>query len=209
MKKSKIKSRDSHLKHTLSNVYFGADAEACGIGWKRYGASCYKIKTARKTWVQAVSDCESEGASLVKVCNKGELEFIYYAFVRPLDTGSAWIGLSLTNGSFHWLDGSWPQYKNWNWGEPNNYNGDEHCVEVYVKNGKWNDVPCLLYRPFVCEKGMLPLQKQLRTDKIHPHTFIALSYEDVTSDITKYKGLSYGHDSCMFSISSFQTPQKE
>lgn len=171
-------------------MYFGADAEACGIGWKRYGASCYKIKTARKTWVQAVSDCQSEGASLVKVCNNGELEFIYYAFVRPLDTGSAWIGLSLTNGSFHWLDGSWPRYKNWNWGEPNNYNGDEHCVEIYVKNGKWNDIPCFLYRPFVCEKGMLQLQKHLRTDKIHPHTLIALTYEYVTPDITQYKGLS-------------------
>ena len=27
-------------------------------------------------------------------------------------------------------------------------------MEIYVNNGKWNDIPCFVKRPFVCERGM-------------------------------------------------------
>ena len=130
------------------------DSEACGIGWKPFRDSCYKMITSVKTWRQGFEHCESAGSQLVKVTDQEELTYIYFTFVKPLDSGSAWIGLSLKNGSFYWTDGSKPGYKNWNYGEPNNFNGREHCVEIYVNNGKWNDIPCFVKRPFVCERGV-------------------------------------------------------
>ena len=130
------------------------DSEACGIGWKPFRDSCYKMMTSGKTWRQGFEHCKSAGSQLVKVTDQEELTYIYFTFVKPLNSGSAWMGLSLKNGSFYWTDGSKPRYKNWNYGEPNNFNGREHCVEIYVNNGKWNDIPCFVKRPFVCERGM-------------------------------------------------------
>ena len=136
------------LEHFLS-----IDAEACGIGWKRFSDTCYKIVTYRKTWERSVADCRSAGAHLVKVTSQEELDYLFFTFVKPLHSGSAWIGLNLKEGSFYWTDNSKLQYKNWNYGEPNNFNGNEHCVEIYVNNGRWNDIPCFYKRPYVCEKG--------------------------------------------------------
>ncbi|CAH3025319.1 unnamed protein product, partial [Porites evermanni] len=146
------------------------DSEACGIGWKPFRDSCYKMITSGKTWRQGFEHCKSAGSQLVKVTDKKELTYIYFTFVKPLNSGSAWMGLSLKNGSFYWTDGSKPGYKNWNYGEPNNFNGREHCVEIYVNNGKWNDIPCFVKRPFVCER--VPLQS-------HPRNHMSASLGNV------------------------------
>ena len=137
-----------------TNILLSADSEACGIGWKPFRDSCYKMIISGKTWRQGFEHCKSAGSQLVKVTDKEELTYIYFTFVKPLNSGSAWMGLNLKNGSFYWTDGSKPRYKNWNYGEPNNFNGREHCVEIYVNNGKWNDIPCFVKRPFVCERGV-------------------------------------------------------
>lgn len=133
---------------------FLLDAEACGIGWKPFDKSCYKIHTLPMTWEESLAHCLSVNAHLVKVTSREEMDFIYFSFVKPLRSGSAWIGLNLQQGSFRWTDNTDLRYKNWNVGEPNNFKGYEHCVEIFVNNGKWNDIPCWLKRPFVCEKGM-------------------------------------------------------
>ncbi|XP_078380290.1 neurocan core protein-like [Oculina patagonica] len=92
------------------------------------------------------------------------MNFIFFTFVKPLRSGSAWIGLNLKHGSFRWTDGTELRYRNWNVGEPNNFKGYEHCAEIFVNNGKWNDIPCWLKRPYVCEKGGL---------RIHPTQYMS------------------------------------
>ena len=42
------------------------------------------------------------------------------------------------------------RYKNWHRGEPNNHR-DEDCINIYADIGKWNDIPCGLNLPAVCE----------------------------------------------------------
>lgn len=41
-----------------------------------------------------------------------------------------WIGLVRIGGNFVWTDATPLDYTNWHAGEPNNYHGDENCVQV-------------------------------------------------------------------------------
>ena len=43
-------------------------------------------------------------------------------------------------------------YKQWGPGEPNDYNGIEHCTEMYYWSGDWNDIYCDATRAFLCKK---------------------------------------------------------
>lgn len=118
--------------------------------------SCYKIITDTKTWEGSALDCESAGAHLVKFTSQEEVDYLHNTFLLPLGSGSVWIGLNLKNDSFYWTDNTKLNYSNWNDGEPNNYGGNnEDCVEMYVSNGRWNDLPCNYEKAYACERGML------------------------------------------------------
>ncbi len=46
------------------------------------------------------------------------------------------------------------QYTNWAAGEPNNADGDENCMETYISDGSWNDLPCsAMVNGYVVEYG--------------------------------------------------------
>ncbi|GFS09744.1 macrophage mannose receptor 1 [Elysia marginata] len=54
---------------------------------------------------------------------------------------------------FSWSDGSPLKWKlNWNVNEPNDYGGNEACVEMAVRNGRWNDRHCAVRQGYVCEQ---------------------------------------------------------
>ena len=42
-------------------------------------------------------------------------------------------------------------YTNWAAIEPNNWGGGEDCASMHGPNGLWNDLPCTVVRPAVCE----------------------------------------------------------
>eukprot|EP01084_Bolivina_argentea_P111389 198758_1 len=65
---------------------------------------------------------------------------------------SCWIGLHNKNGFKKWNDGikADSKFANWAPGEPNQYQNDEDCVELYSQNGKWNDITCRVKRFFLC-----------------------------------------------------------
>lgn len=48
-------------------------------------------------------------------------------------------------------------FENWRSGQPDNDNGREHCMELYIElqsNETWNDAPCSYTKPFICEKNV-------------------------------------------------------
>jgi hypothetical protein len=61
----------------------------------------------------------------------------YFKLAKRFDR--FWIGLSTlsTNSGFVWSDGSPVSYTNWNAGEPNNFLGQENCVEMNAYNSKY------------------------------------------------------------------------
>jgi hypothetical protein len=55
-------------------------------------------------------------------------------------------------GSWAWTDGSAWDFSNWGSDQPDDFNGDEDCVDFSLIDGaKWYDVACGLGRTFVCK----------------------------------------------------------
>ena len=74
------------------------------------------------------------------------------AITMPTSTNYFWIGINdlAAEGTFQYATGGDLVYTNWNAGEPNN-SGDEDCVEFYNGLTAWNDRPCNVKWPSICE----------------------------------------------------------
>ncbi|XP_071954046.1 uncharacterized protein [Antedon mediterranea] len=123
----------------------------CQEGWLPFQESCYKFQTTKMTWSDARANCKALGADLVVVRNQEENDFLY---ANSPATGDVWIGLSDmgSEADFTWVSTECSQYKNFGYGEPNNYGNGEDCVELDSTNSdNWNDSPCNIRRSYVCE----------------------------------------------------------
>lgn len=76
---------------------------------------------------------------------------VFFSFKRH-SSNALWIGLNDlgTESSYQWSDGSPVVYINYGWKEPNDYYGQEDCLEI-VKPGYWNDHHCSVLRPYICK----------------------------------------------------------
>ncbi|XP_063417332.1 perlucin-like, partial [Mytilus trossulus] len=97
--------------------------------------------------------CEDDGGLLVEVDSKGENDFLKLSACAT----KYWLGGTDEQKEGVWI---WSHSQNlitftdWREGEPNNYNGNEHCLSLKEASGyAWNDGPCQNLMPFICEKG--------------------------------------------------------
>ncbi|XP_023601964.1 C-type lectin domain family 10 member A-like isoform X2 [Myotis lucifugus] len=125
----------------------------CPMGWLEYEGSCYWFSRSRLTWPQAEKYCQLRNAHLVVINSREEQRFIAQ-HSSPFHT---WIGLTESDGSWKWVDGTdyGNSYKNWAIGEPNNWQwheagGNEDCAEIQ-DDGRWNDDFCLQVQRWACE----------------------------------------------------------
>ena len=51
-----------------------------------------------------------------------------------------------------WSDGQPVRYTNWDFGQPDSYNGLEACVEIDPITGFWSDRDCNEMKNVVCKK---------------------------------------------------------
>ncbi|KAF7246012.1 Macrophage mannose receptor 1 [Varanus komodoensis] len=133
---------------------------------------CYKAFTKgdeKKSWAEAQSFCVAIGGDLASISSlKEERSLQRYLSNYGFSTSHYWLGLNYINPDegFQWSDGSPLGYTNWEYGEPNNYNGVEHCAEI---NGntrmRWNDVHCDEAYYWICQvkKGI-----QLKPEPTNP-----------------------------------------
>ncbi|KAM7390313.1 hypothetical protein PAMA_008472 [Pampus argenteus] len=120
---------------------------------------CYKLynkKDNKKTWQEAQDFCNAIGGDLMSVHSMDDLRNAQFH-----GSDAAWIGLSSLGSSegFVWTDGSPYGFENWGFGEPNNYNNNEHCAEAHSYYGRhWNDRHCESYNDWICQirKGVTP-----------------------------------------------------
>ena len=79
-----------------------------------------------------------------------------------------WLGFTdeASEGNYVWVNGDPITYTNWNSGEPNNSNNQEHFARLLKHNGKWTDrdewftaeivleIPCTTTEPTPGEVGL-------------------------------------------------------
>ena len=112
----------------------------------------------RLSFDKAASHCKINGGKLFEPKDTKTMNVVR-THAGKIDTGSFWLGIQdknkgKVNRNFVYIsDNSRIEIENWNEDEPNNYeNWGEYCVETNDKNGKWNDIKCDHWRPFVCTR---------------------------------------------------------
>jgi hypothetical protein len=120
-----------------------------------YASHSYAFCYGPTNWSAARTHCMGTfNADLLVIDNAKENAALIAA---PLPSAFAearlFVGLTdqQTRGTFVWVDGTMATFTNWNGGEPSNSSGDEHCVEMFLDSGTWNDKRCGENRSFICE----------------------------------------------------------
>ncbi|XP_053186720.1 macrophage mannose receptor 1-like [Scomber japonicus] len=127
---------------------------SCAEGWFPIGPGnkCYKYFTesSRMTWYEARDYCRATGGDLLSIHSEAEIQTIH-------GHSKVWIGLNIPDPitGYVWSDGSSVNFQHWQDGEPNNQNNAESCAEMHVFmkmwGSTWNDVPCEMYKGFLCQ----------------------------------------------------------
>ncbi|XP_041665587.1 ladderlectin-like [Cheilinus undulatus] len=125
----------------------------CPLFWYSFNGRCYKYVATSMTWADAELHCVSIRANLVSIHSLAEQDFVK-TLIRNFDPGlkHTWIGLSDVHkeGSWMWSDGSAVNTTIWLPGQPDNYQGNEDCTEIWGPDFRWNDILCTMTKPFVC-----------------------------------------------------------
>ena len=114
----------------------------------------YDVHVELKTHAEAIEVCKSLGRQLVEPTSASANSEVT-ALAKAKGVSRFWIGIhDITNeGTFTYESNGQPiGYKNWNYGEPNDWGSGEDCAEINVNTGKWNDLSCNNKQSFVCDK---------------------------------------------------------
>merc|ERR1719295_2409546 len=130
---------------------------SCSPPWKSLDTGCYLFQEWNSTWYNARRECKQSGGYLVEIDSWQEQDAIESEIAdRGWDGNSHfgfWIGLTdiFHDGTWVWDNLGKPlDYSKWASGEPNNYNGAQHCVAMKVwgsvydvdNDFKWDDISC-------------------------------------------------------------------
>lgn len=136
---------------------------ACNV--QTLHGSQYRLCPVSTTFADAKAGCESHGMQLAWFDNSSELAAV--DAVAQEKFSRWWLGVSdapeylpegaslLSQGFFQLVDGRTPAVAPWSPGEPNNWHGIEHCVQVGVYSQgitRWNDNSCDNKMPYICRK---------------------------------------------------------
>lgn len=122
--------------------------------WKNFTDKCYYFSTERDFFEDAKLFCERMSSHLVFINTGEEQQWIKKQMVAK---ENYWIGLTdlERENEWRWLDGTFPEYKNWKAGQPDNWGHGhgpgEDCAGL-INLGQWNDFQCEDMNHFICEK---------------------------------------------------------
>lgn len=127
----------------------------CDTDWHYFKSSCYNWHPRNHTFDEARNICRKQNGSLARVITNESYEFIKENILKTAESVKFWSALHRCHSSWYlWTDGTPLTYSSFRSGEPNNDNGNEHCIEVY-SDATWNDQDCSKEREFICENRKL------------------------------------------------------
>jgi len=91
-------------------------------------------------WFEAKAYSESLGGYLATLTSQDENDFVYQNFDIDGIQNGVWLGGTdeALEGNWEWITGEDWVYTNWNAGEPNNTNGDQHYLSLRTLD-YWDD----------------------------------------------------------------------
>ncbi|XP_032364346.1 galactose-specific lectin nattectin [Etheostoma spectabile] len=105
----------------------------CPLGWTQFNSRCFSFNFQGKSWIDAENFCKAAGGNLASVHSEEEQVFLK-TFIKQVsgEYRRTWIGGSdsVQEGVWMWSDGSTLDYKRWILGQPDNYSGNEDCLEM-------------------------------------------------------------------------------
>ena len=124
--------------------------------------SRYREATIGQIWVDAETDCESDGGHLIVIDDEAENTWMASIAAKAITNNKSthelsWIGLhdQTVGGEFRWVTGTPLTLALWADMEPNSLYDDEDCVEIRAA-GQWNDDRCDAPLTYVCECDGIP-----------------------------------------------------
>nr|XP_002128088.1 alpha-N-acetylgalactosamine-specific lectin-like [Ciona intestinalis] len=143
-----------HIESQLKNL-------SRDIGWVQlYNGFQYLVKHGGSTYFDARRYCKSKGGDLAVsgMQDNNTREYILNNILEPKTLYSTWIGLNDLNeeGSWVWVNGDPVTRENSKFhpGQPNNFNGNQHCGYISKINGQFVMADHFCESPFsaLCER---------------------------------------------------------
>uniref|UniRef100_A0A8C5EGX9 C-type lectin domain-containing protein n=1 Tax=Gouania willdenowi TaxID=441366 RepID=A0A8C5EGX9_GOUWI len=106
----------------------------------------YHLIKDSKKWKEARDYCREHHIDLAMIESQRENE----QFLLEKHTPLVWIGMYRV--PWRWSDGSTSLFRNWRDGQPNNFNGEQHCGVIKMSH-VWDDDNCDNAKPFFCQKS--------------------------------------------------------
>ncbi|KAI8480871.1 hypothetical protein Bbelb_413850 [Branchiostoma belcheri] len=128
----------------------------CPDSYGKYGDTCYKLFTEKRSYRLAHATCVNDGGRLAAPKTAGTNDHLI-SLAKTAGGGNMWIGVdNLNTGVYKYSDGT-PlkscEYTNW---APNEPNGAD-CVQFWAGRGyKWDDTNCYHEQMFVCQIAESP-----------------------------------------------------
>jgi hypothetical protein len=121
-----------------------------------FNGNQYYCSLSPASWADANTISQNNGGTLACITSPEENAFL----ANQLTIQSAWIGLNdiEEEGNFVWPCGDPLVYTNWFPGQPNNFNGNQNCVEI-LNNGQWNDQYETYQLEFIMERPCTVVQQ--------------------------------------------------
>ncbi|XP_059211311.1 ladderlectin-like [Centropristis striata] len=130
----------------------------CPGGWRQINGRCFLFVKQLMNWAHAERNCQSLGANLASVHQALEQDEIR-RMIRDVTHGDtwAWIGGADAEieGCWLWSDGTPFTFSHWCHGQPDNWKGNEHCIQINWQGKEcWNDLICHYKLASVCAKNI-------------------------------------------------------
>ncbi|XP_030197576.1 CD209 antigen-like protein D [Gadus morhua] len=126
----------------------------CARGWDKFGRKCYLLSGRWRSWNKSREFCVSNGADLVVVDSKEEMDFISGY------SGAPWLGATdeASEGVWRWVDGTVLLVDNhsWNGGKLDGGKKKNCLRRVWEQhNNKWTDERCEALKFGLCEYNLM------------------------------------------------------
>lgn len=111
--------------------------------------TCYRLLDTATSWADARDLCQEWGGDLAEVTSAEENAMLVARL--PVDF---WLGANDqgNEGDMQWSSGAPFVFAPWAEAQPDNFGGEEDCLELRGQDHRFNDVPCIGPKLPLCER---------------------------------------------------------